>query len=140
MKTTIKLLFLVLISISINACNDSGVKQETKNQAATTETAACSPDEIPASEATTMIDDAKVYIDGVNSTLPAEAMKIPYGAKIPVCEMQELLNKLGNTPETWAMMAMENGELTIIFQGKKEGGSEYVYYDFTTPCPDVCPQ
>ena len=52
----------------------------------------------------------------------------------------EHVNKLGNTPETWEMMAMENGELTIIFQGKKEGGSEYVYYDFTTPCPDQCPE
>lgn len=124
--------FIFLITF-LNACTQASNKENIKT--ATT----CTTDRIPAAEADTMISQAQAYITSINNSLETEAIKIPFGAKIPICEMQEILNQLGDTPETWAMMAMDDGELTIIFQGKKEGTDEYLYYDFTMPCPKKCP-
>lgn len=134
MKTTIKLVAFLVLILSINAC-----EQTTTDEGTDVVVTECPVDEILPSEALPMLAEAEVYIDSVNNSLEAGAVQIPYGARIPVCEMKEILEKIGDEPETWAMMAMEDGELTIIFQGKKEGTSEYVYYDFTRPCPDKCP-
>jgi hypothetical protein len=137
MKITIKLFAFLILVLSVNACTQTETKETIKD---VVEATVCPVDEIPSGTATPMLTNAKAYIDEVNSTLEPGAIKIPYGAKIPVCEMKEILTKLGDTPDVWAMMAMEDDELTIIFQGKDQATDSYVYYDFTKPCPDKCPE
>ncbi|MFK7950194.1 MAG: hypothetical protein AB8G11_21570 [Saprospiraceae bacterium] len=96
--------------------------------------------EIPASEAKPMIDAAKAYIQKLNTTKTLKAISILQGAYIPPGLWSEVVTKLGENPEVWAMLALENGEMKIIFQGKAATGKVvYKYFNFTRPCPNMCP-
>lgn len=127
----------VLVLIIIQGCTTKETSTATQENQ---QVAACEIDSVPASEGIAMISEAQTYIDDVNATISGTSPKIPYGAKIPVCELQEILNDLGETPEVWAMMAMKDGKLEIVFQGLDDATSTYKYYDFTHPCPAMCPE
>lgn len=95
--------------------------------------------EIPASEAQPMIDAASAYIDDLNATKTLGAIDILRGAYIPPALWSELVGVLGPNPKVWAMLALEEGELKIIFKGKSATGTKYSYFNFTNPCPTDCP-
>lgn len=138
MNQQLKVLFLLAFVLILQACETKTMNTQQKESAQTTEE--CTIDSIPATEGVEMIDEAQTYIASVNTTITGNNPKIPFGAKIPVCELQEILNDLGEEPEVWAMLAMKDGELEIVFQGKEDAGStNYKYYDFTIPCPKMCP-
>jgi hypothetical protein len=128
---------LGIIFFVIQACEPKIAKTETQENQ---QVAACEIDSIPTSEGTAMISEAQTYIDDVNSTISGTNPKIPYGAKIPICELQEILKDLGDTPEVWVMMAMKDNKLEIVFQGLDDATNTYKYYDFTNPCPISCPE
>lgn len=124
--------FLFLIA---QACKPKENTEQTEDNSVT-----CEIDSISIRKGTDMITEAQSYIDSVNTSLVTGAVQIPYGAKIPICELQEIINDLGETPEVWAMMGMKDGKLEIVFQGLDSATSTYRYYDFTVPCPTTCPE
>lgn len=95
--------------------------------------------EIPASVAQPMIDAAKAYIESVNTTKALGTINILQGAYIPPALWSELVIALGENPKVWAMLALEDGKLKIIFKGKPAEGTGYKYFNFTDPCPSDCP-
>ena len=138
MKKGLRIFCLYLLGTSIMAiqsCELKEIDRQTQEQVST-----CAIDSISASEGETMISEAQVYIDEVNEMILSDSALIPYGAKIPICELQEILNDLGTTPDVWAMMAMKGGKLEIVFQGLDDSTNTYKYYDFTKPCPVTCPE
>lgn len=95
--------------------------------------------EISAAEAQPMIDAAKAYIESVNTSRALGEVDILRGASIPSALWSELVEALGENPKVWAMLALEDGKLKIIFKGKAAEGTEYKYFNFTSPCPANCP-
>lgn len=126
---------LAFIFLIAQACELKEITEQTEK-----DSVACEIDSIPANEGEDMITEAQSYIDSVNTSFATGAVQIPYGAKIPLCELQEIIDDLGETPEVWAMMGMKDGKLEIVFQGLDDATSTYKYYDFTAPCPVTCPE
>lgn len=96
--------------------------------------------EIPSSVAQPMIDAAKAYIQSVNSSKALGVYDILEGASIPSGLWAELVTVLGANPKVWAMLALDEEKLKIIFKGKSAEGIEYKYFNFTNPCPNDCPE
>ncbi|MEL6673003.1 MAG: hypothetical protein AAFR61_12455 [Bacteroidota bacterium] len=79
------------------------------------------------------------------------------GFKIPKCELNEMLDEYTAAEEIWAMLALKEyaapGEpythvVSLIFQGVVQAGvgeecdidgTTWKYFDFTLPCPTLCP-
>ncbi len=150
MRTTVKLLFFILTMTILNACTPSETSQEAQAEPAIQEVTDCPINKIPGAEAEGMIADAKTYIESLNGYLfdggnkPQPLYEIPRGAKLAPCEMGEIVKEVGTDADVWAMMALETDEegkkyLTIIFQCKAKDSENYVYYNFTKPCPAQCP-
>ena len=150
MKHLLKLLCLFAIVFAIQSCSSSTTTDQQQGQeesqeqvlgAEQAEAAVCESRISSPSVGQGYIDAAKATIDAANANMPEGYYTIPYGAKLPACELQTMLDDLGKDPEVWAMLGYkEDGSLEIIFQGKPSGGTEYSYYDFTAPCPTVCPE
>lgn len=147
MVQQLKVLLLLVTIVMFQACASNapdnqetqgeGSQQEVQPKVALSED--CEPTQIPVEEARQMIDSAKVYIDAINTSGELGNISIPQGAKISDCMWEEIIRELGEKPLVWSMMAIDNGEMKIIFQGKSAEGEEYKYFNFVHPCPLNCP-
>ena len=72
----------------------------------------------------------------------SESKYIVRGFHIKHGEFVDMINKMGNDLDVWAWLSIEEGEPALIFEVTDNtpgdaGGTNY--YDFTTPCPNFCP-
>lgn len=66
------------------------------------------------------------------------------GFRIHRGDLEGMLNALNDSasayPDSvWAMLGIRNDTLTLIFQTRDKKTGREVYYDFTSPCPPMCP-
>ncbi|MFK7950195.1 MAG: hypothetical protein AB8G11_21575 [Saprospiraceae bacterium] len=136
----LKILSIVLLVVLFAACEntDTNTTNQETAMSSTEEGEGCPVDTLPKSTAIEYLSEARVYIEGVNSTIPEGEPIIPRGAETTVCELQEIVNDLGEDGKVWAMLGMKDGQLEIVFQGIT-ADNQYKYYDFTRPCPNACP-
>ncbi|MDX1913841.1 MAG: hypothetical protein SFV22_20255 [Saprospiraceae bacterium] len=100
--------------------------------------------EIPASQALPAMGawqsarNAMIPVLSQNTTTAPDAKYIAKGFKIPMADIQGILASIGDTSKLFAMLAIQDTSVTIIFQMPDKSGA-VKYYDFTQPCPSNCP-
>jgi hypothetical protein len=139
--------FLAFLFAGIFACTQSAPAPEAAKpilgdpQAALT---ALSKHEISAAKATAAMaewDTARSVIVPVLAANPAtrpDAKYIAKGFKIPMADLQSIIAAIGDTSKLFAMLAIQDTTVTVIFQ-MPDKANTVRYYDFTKPCPTDCP-
>jgi hypothetical protein len=138
---------LAFLFAGIFACTQSATTPEAAKapladpQAALT---ALSKHEIPAAKATAAMAEwdtarsAIVPVLAANAATRPDAKYIAKGFKIPMGDLQSILAAIGDTSKLFAMLAIQDTTVTVIFQMPDKSGA-LRYYDFTKPCPTDCP-
>jgi hypothetical protein len=141
------LTFLLFLFAGIFACTQSAPTAEAQKAPAADMLAAVTTlnsHEIPASQALPAIGawqvarSAMIPVLSQNSTTQPDAKYIAKGFKIPMADIQGILASIGDTSKLFAMLAIQDTSVTIIFQMPDKSGVTK-YYDFTQPCPNYCP-
>lgn len=75
----------------------------------------------------------------------ADTNFIVEGFRIHRGDLEGMLNALNDSTRAfqdsvWAMLGIRNDTLTLIFQTRDRKTGKEVYYDFTSPCPPMCPE
>lgn len=137
---------LTFMLAGILACTQSGPTSENTPKPLTQEQALAllASHEIPASQASAAITawsnvrSAIVPVISADSTTQNDAQFIARGFKVPMADLQNIMTAAGDTSKLWAMLAIQNSNVTIIFRIPDATGVTR-YYDFTLPCPSNCP-
>jgi hypothetical protein len=79
----------------------------------------------------------------IKNKVGGDSIYIANGYHIPLIDMQNIVANIGNTDQLFGMQAIQKNEsgqneITLIFQAPDKNGV-LQYYDFTKPCPLVCP-
>ncbi len=80
-----------------------------------------------------------------NSDIAQDTTFLVNGFQIPRLELDSMLKYLGPDPKVWAMLAIKYNAATqtfvpeLVFAAEPAAGGSWSYYDFTTPCPNACP-
>ncbi len=58
--------------------------------------------------------------------------------KLPECELQTIVKEHGPGLTAFAILGIKGNEPTLIFKVRGTAKTDWVYYDFTNPCPSTC--
>lgn len=147
MKHLLFLSFLTFLLAGIFACTQTAPGAEAQKTPAVDMQAVLTTlnsHEIPPSEALPAMGawqsarNAMIPVLSQNTTTAPDAKYIAKGFKIPMADIQGILASIGDTSKLFAMLAIQDTSVTIIFQMPDKNGT-VKYYDFTQPCPSNCP-
>ena len=89
-------------------------------------------------DAVKYISDYARYLDGDTSITVTNDDVLFF--QLPPCEATRMADELGIDASIDAHLAVEDARIVIIFSGYAPGRLSRSYYDFTTPCPNLCPE
>lgn len=81
----------------------------------------------------------------INALDDRDSTFIVEGFRIHRADLEGMLRALRDTTHSyhdsiWAMLGLRNDTVTLIFQTRDRATGKEVYYDFTQPCPPMCPE
>jgi hypothetical protein len=57
---------------------------------------------------------------------------------LPKCELEAIVNELGDGLEAWATIGIKDENLSMILKVRNSPTASYEYFDFSSPCPHLC--
>ncbi len=151
------LLFLCCIITLLQTCNSGSASTNQLNDSAAKEKSIVpqisDPGGLPSHEignvsAKDYMSRYQAYIDGMNHTVsknnateyPDAGKKLIYGAKVDRLELFEILQDSDSGDDLYIMMGiMPTDSTEMIFALNSSSAQEWLYFDFTQPCPTACP-
>lgn len=141
------------LTLGLCACNGGGNETTTTTTEATTSVSsgALPAFQISADTAQTWmkhwVNERKSIVQTLNSAgMSSDTAFLVYGFHLPRLELDSMLRYLGPDPNVWAMLAIKYDPTSrkyvpeLVFAAEPNGPSvDWSYYDFTTPCPNACP-
>lgn len=107
---------------------------------------------LPREKAASYIADYQNYLEKIqidDSAPGTPTLNLPKvkGFQIPSCEFEAMVREMGEGMNVWANIGIKDGNASLIFKvssstgiiESRDSGDEFVYFDFTQPCPTFCP-